>query len=651
MTATRTADVVVVGAGFAGLSAALELESAGFDAIVLEARDRVGGRVLNHELANGEVVEVGGQWVGPTQHALLELAADVGVETYPTHLEGDNLIVYRGRVRRYRGTIPRINPAVLLEIERLRRKLNRLCRQVPPDAPWNASRAERWDRITFAEWMRRNSLTPGARMLVTLVIRSVFGTEPEDVSFLHVLFYLASAGGFDALVDTRGGAQDSRFVGGSQLVAIRMAERLGDRVVLGAPVRRIENGDESVRVEADGVTVDAKRAIVAMSPTLAARIAYSPALPGRRDQMSQRMPQGAIIKCMAVYPEPFWRGDGLSGSGLADGASVNAIFDNSPPGGSPGVLLGFLDGRAARVWSRRTPDERRGAVVDVFTRLFGERAANPDDYVERNWANEEWSRGCYSGAFGPSGWTDFGAALREPVGRIHWAGTETATVWNGYIDGAIIVRAPGRRRSRVRRLANLVDRGLALVRRGELRRLSVDRRLLLERLLLVGGPGLLGRLFHLRGRELGAGAGQVLVGLLGAKRLDGGEQLLCQALSLVRDLLAAVEQRGHGLVEAPATCHRLLDDAVRLGLGLGDDFVRPLAGVQLQASRLFLGRGAHAGGVLLRVVAQLGRRLLGRREDPGGSLADFERTRSSGGTAARRSSRRRAPRPSRRPSP
>ena len=439
-TATRTADVAVVGAGFSGLAAAMELEAAGLDVVVLEARDRVGGRVLNHELVGGQVVEVGGQWVGPTQRALLGVAAELGVKTYPTHVHGDNLIVYRGEVRRYRGTIPRINPAVLIEVERTRRKLNRLCRRVPLEAPWSAAAAERWDRITFAEWMRRNAITPGARMLITLAIRSVFGTEPQDVSFLHVLFYLGSAGGFDALVDTAGGAQDARFEGGSQLVAIRMAERLGDRVVMDTPVRRIRDEGDGVVIGTDAGDFGARRAIVALSPTLAARIEHEPALPGRRDQMTQRMPQGAIIKCMAVYPEPFWRAEGLSGSGLADGASVNAVFDNTPEpraDDGPGVLLGFLDGRAARVWGSRTLEDRRAAVIDVFSRLFGPGAAKPLEYVERNWAEERWSRGCYSGAFGPSGWTDFGPALREPVGRVHWAGTETATVWNGYIDGAI----------------------------------------------------------------------------------------------------------------------------------------------------------------------------------------------------------------------
>jgi monoamine oxidase len=434
---TRSTRVAIVGAGFAGLTAALDLAARNVDCIVLEARDRVGGRVLNHGIGDGKVVEVGGQWVGPTQRALLAMASRMGVETFPTHVKGHNVIEYRGQTSRYSGTIPRINPAVLLQVEWARRRLNSMAARVPLDAPWSAREARKWDAITFGEWMRRNTASGGARMLIRLAIRSVFGTEPEDVSLLHVLFYIHSAGGFDSLVDTAGGAQDSRFVGGSQLVAIRMAAELGERVVLEAPVRRIEDDGVQVTIKAGETTVQAERAIVAVSPTLASRIDWEPELPARRDQMTQRMPQGAIVKCMAIYEEPFWRGDGLSGSGLSDGGSVNAIFDNTPPDGSPGVLLGFLDGRAARRWGSASAGERQAEVVRVFTRLFGPRAHRPIGYVERNWAAERWSRGCYSGAFGPSGWTDFGPALREPVGRIHWAGTETATVWNGYIDGAI----------------------------------------------------------------------------------------------------------------------------------------------------------------------------------------------------------------------
>jgi monoamine oxidase len=436
--ATRDADLAVVGAGLAGLAAARQAVAAGSSVVVLEARDRVGGRVLNEDIGGGNVVEVGGQWIGPTQERLAAVARELGVETFRTHGEGENVIEYAGRLRRYSGTIPRINPLVLVDVERAQRRLNRLARSVPLDAPWEAPRAARLDGQTTATWMRRNLATKPGRMLLELGIEAVWAAQPEDVSLLHVLFYIHSAGSLEMLFDTEGGAQQDRFVGGSQLVAIRMAEQLGgERLSLAAPVRAIRQTDDGVTVHADGVAVRAKRAIVAVAPTLAGRIAYDPPLPGFRDQLTQRMPLGTVAKCMAIYDEPFWRQEGLSGQGISDAGPVKLTFDNSPPGGSPGVLLGFLEGRRARELGRVPAEQRRTAVIDCFARLFGPRAARPDAYVERLWAEEEWSRGCY-GCHMPTGaWTGYGPALREPIGRLHWAGAEYATVWNGYMDGAV----------------------------------------------------------------------------------------------------------------------------------------------------------------------------------------------------------------------
>ena len=432
------ADVVVVGAGLAGLAAARALTAAGSSVVVLEARDRVGGRLLNHDIGGGKVVEVGGQWIGPTQDRLAALAGELGVETFPTHAEGDNLIEYGGRLRRYTGTIPRINPAVLVDVERAQRRLNRLARRVPLDAPWEAPGAARLDGQTAATWMRRNLATRSGRMLLGLGIEAVWAAQPEDLSLLHVLFYIHSAGSLELLFDTDGGAQQDRFVGGSQLVPIRMAETLGEgQVVLGAPVRRIEHGADGVTVHADGAVARGRRAIVAIAPTLAGRIAYDPPLPGYRDQLTQRMPLGTVAKCMALYSEPFWRSEGLSGQSASDRGPVRLTYDNSPPDGSPGVLLGFLEGRHARELGRLRPDERRTAVIDCFARTFGARAASPDDYVERLWAEEEWTRGCY-GCHMPTGaWTGYGPALHAPIGPLHWAGAEYAHVWSGYMDGAV----------------------------------------------------------------------------------------------------------------------------------------------------------------------------------------------------------------------
>jgi monoamine oxidase len=435
---TREADVVVVGAGLAGLAAARALTARGASVIVLEARDRVGGRVLNHDIGEGKVVELGGQWIGPTQDRLAALAHELGVETFPTHAKGQNLLEYGGSVRRYSGTIPRINPAVLVDVERAQRKLNRLARRVPLDAPWEAPNAARLDGQTAATWMRRNLATRSGRMLLGLGIEAVWAAQPEDMSLLHVLFYIHSAGTLELLFDTEGGAQQDRFAGGSQLLAIRMAEELGaERLLLGAPVRRIEHGAEGVTVHADGAVARGRRVILAIAPTLAGRIAYDPPLPGYRDQLTQRMPLGTVVKCMALYPEPFWRSEGLSGQGTSERGPVRLTFDNSPPDGSPGVLLGFLEGRHARELGRLRPEDRRTAVIDCFTRLFGPRAANPDDYVERLWAEEEWTRGCYGCHMPPGGWTGYGPALRAPIGPLHWAGAEYAQVWNGYMDGAV----------------------------------------------------------------------------------------------------------------------------------------------------------------------------------------------------------------------
>jgi len=432
------ADVVVVGAGLAGLTAARGLVAQGASVVVLEARDRVGGRLLNHDIGGGQVVEVGGQWVGPTQTRALALSDELGLTTFPTYDEGENVIEWRGAPKRYRGPIPRIGAHVLADTLRAQRRLEKLARTVPVEAPWLTPDARTLDSQTFDTWLRANTLTAGARTLMELATEAVWAQEPRDVSLLHVLFYVQSAGGFDDLIGTEGGAQERRWVGGSQRLALEMAAALGDRVRLSSPVRTIRHGEAGVRVTTrSGTTAHGRRVIVALPPVLTARIDYDPILPGQRDQLTQRMPQGTVWKCMAIYDEPFWRADGLTGQATSDVGPVRTTFDNSPPGGSPGVLLAFLEGDHARRASTISADERRRMVVGCLTRIFGPRAARPDGYVERCWAEEEFTRGCYGCAMTTGAWTSYGPALRAPIGRIHWAGAETATRWSGYMDGAI----------------------------------------------------------------------------------------------------------------------------------------------------------------------------------------------------------------------
>ena len=427
----------IVGAGFAGLVAARDIVAVGRSVVVLEARDRVGGRVLNHDLGDGKIIEIGGQWVGPTQDRLYALAEQLGIETFPTYETGESLARIEGKRYRFTGDVPRMNPVAMADLAQAVLRLDRLAKRVPLEEPWRAPGAPRLDSQTLETWLRRNIRTPRIRSLLHLFMTTVFATEPGTFSLLHGLFYVRSGTSFDVLTRFSGGAQQDRFVGGSQLVAIRLAEALGEAVVLEAPVRRIEQGGGSVAVESDRLTVRARRAIVAIPPTLAGRITYDPVLPGARDQLTQRLPQGSVIKAQAIYDEPFWRDEGLSGIAADSRSPVSFTVDNSPRDGSPGVLVGFIEGDHARRLGRLEPDDRRRLVLDSLGRSFGARAASPRDYVEMDWSEEEWTRGCYGAHFPPGVWTRYGPALRQPVGLIHWAGTETASVWNGYMDGAV----------------------------------------------------------------------------------------------------------------------------------------------------------------------------------------------------------------------
>jgi monoamine oxidase len=431
------ADVIVVGAGLAGLTAARQLQGAGYSVLVLEARDRVGGRVLNHSLAGGQAADVGGQFVGPTQRNILGLAAELGVATQPIFTSGLAILEFAGKRHSYRGT-PRLSPLQLADSGRAIFALDRMARRVPLDAPWRAAGATAADSRTLADWARRNARTRLGRFAIEAFSRGVLACEPGEVSLLHVLFYLRSAGGFRQLTETSGAAQQDRFAGGSQLIAIKMAEQLGPGGVrLGAPVTRIEQTPSQVTVCAAGLEAAGRRAVIAVPPALAGRISYDPPLPADRDQLTQAAPMGSVIKCLAVYDEPFWRYAGYSGQAASDGPAAQVTFDTGPPSGPPGILLGFVTATEARRLARADPARRRAEVLASFARYFGPAAAQPADYIEHDWTADQWTRGCYGAHFPPGTWTHFGPALRRPAGLLHWAGTETAMHWSGYMDGAV----------------------------------------------------------------------------------------------------------------------------------------------------------------------------------------------------------------------
>jgi monoamine oxidase len=444
----RSADVAVVGAGFAGLTAALKLVEAGHSVVVLEARDRVGGRALNHQLGGGEVSERGATFAGPTQDRILALARQFGVGKFPTYDQGNNVYINSDGMRSTYsdsgplGTAPP-DPTFLPDITQAVTRLDQMSTEVPVDAPWEAASAADWDQQTLETWVRANSANPDFHRIVSVATRPIFGAEPRELSLLFTLFYIAASGNeqhpgtFERNFNTRDGAQMWRFVGGAQLICLKVARRLGGRVTLRSPVERIVQHSGGVTVHSRRLVVDAKRAIVAIPPTLAGRIDYDPELPAARDQLTQRLPQGTLIKAAAVYERAFWRGAGLTGTAVSIPGPVNATFDDSAQDGTPGVVFGFIGGDNARHHMVKSSANRKAAVLKQFVKFFGAQAAHPRSYFETNWTREEWTRGCPVAIAGPGTLLAYGPALRRPVGRIHWAGTETSTYWNGYMDGAV----------------------------------------------------------------------------------------------------------------------------------------------------------------------------------------------------------------------
>ncbi|MFC7219155.1 flavin monoamine oxidase family protein [Streptomyces polyrhachis] len=446
--ATRSADVIIVGGGLAGLTAARAVVAAGRSALVLEARDRVGGRVLNLPLPDGGWTEGGGEFIGPTQDRIRALAAELGVATFPTYNAGKNLLYKDGKRTPYAtdgllGAVPPVDLAGLANAATVQATLDNLAKQVPVNAPWTAAKAQEWDRTTFDSWLCLNAPVPSARFLFDVATTSIFSAEPRELSLLYVLFYIASAGNestpgtFERLTDTGSGAQATRFTGGSGLIPQRLAAALGERVVLNAPVDRISYGGGTATVTAAGLTATGRRVIVALPPALAARVDYDPLLPAARDQLTQRMPMGAVAKAIAVYPTPFWRSSGLNGQVVSDTGAVRSTFDNSPPDGSCGALMGFLEADEVRRLDGAAESEVRAAVLADYVRYFGAQAAQPTAFLLQRWDNERFSRGGPVGYAPPGVLTQYGPALRTPVGPLHWAGTETSDYWNGYMDGAV----------------------------------------------------------------------------------------------------------------------------------------------------------------------------------------------------------------------
>lgn len=431
---TEIVDVAVIGAGFAGLQAATRLRAAGRSVRLIEARERVGGRVRRGSIA-GQAVDLGGQWVGAGHARLSALAAAAGAELLPQFQTGEKRLQLDGRWQGYRGDRPRISPLHAVELQLAFLRLDQLTRRVPPGQPWDTPDAARLDGITLDHWTRRWLRSAGSRALFAILIRAVLCADPRQLSLLGLLHYLASNGGLEYLIRSEGGGQAQTVCGSMAALAEHLAAPLAGLTLHEAPVCALEQHDDQVFVQHARGHLRARRVIVAMSPLLAGRIALQPA-DARREQLAQRLPMGAVIKCWIAYAQPFWRKRGWSGETASDAGLFSPTFDATPAAGTPGLLVGFLDGPQATRWSA-DPAARRAAVIESLIDSFGPEAAAPLDYADHDWITDPWSRGGYTGVPSPGLLSELGPALAAPLGRVHWAGTETARQWTGYIEGAL----------------------------------------------------------------------------------------------------------------------------------------------------------------------------------------------------------------------
>ena len=438
-------EVVVVGAGISGLYAAKKLAERGVKVLVLEARDRVGGRTWSTRLGNG-TFDLGGQWIGPDQKRVNALADELGLERFPTFCDGTKVLEVNGKISTYKSTIPSLPIWSLLELQRIITLVNRMARTVPTQAPWTAPRAREWDGLTVEAWKRRNIYSKAVQGLIDVTVRSFFSTESADVSMLFLLHYVQSGGGLEKMIEVKNSAQQDRFVGGAQGLSLKMASALGERVQLSTPVRSVTYGEAysgttpdglGVRVMTDRGPVQARALILAIPPVLAGRLDWHPIMPPVRDQLTQRMPMGYTIKCLALYEKRFWVDRGYSGESVSTHGPLVFTFDNSASNGKQPALVAFLVGDHARYWGAQPAEARQKMVLSELAKLLGPEATQAVSYHEQNWNLEPWSGGCPVGVMVPGSVTGVGEALRVPVGPIHFAGTETATEWCGFMDGAI----------------------------------------------------------------------------------------------------------------------------------------------------------------------------------------------------------------------
>jgi monoamine oxidase len=434
-----TYDCIVVGAGYAGLSAAKHLKDAGKSVLLLEARARVGGRVFTQTQEDGTYLDLGGAWLGVHQPRMSKFVKEFAVEMYDTPSAGRNVSVYRGKYASYQGFIPALPIWALLDLHFFIKNFEKLAETVNMDEPWKTPNAVELDNTTLWQWLERKLWTKAGKENMTLAAEMIWGAAPSEYSLLHALFYSKAGVTLTNLCTNSGGAQDQLFRGGAQTVANKIHESLGERVHLSEPVEEVDQTrtDEVIVVSTSKSAYSSRYVIFATPPQQVLRVGFSPPLPHQRRSFLEHSPPGAYWKYFACYDTPFWRDAGLSGSAASADGLVAITFDVTPEGAEHGVLMSFVVGHNARTLTTKNEEQRKEAILRDLVAFYGEKAKTPSRFVEHTMMDEEYIGGCPVSNPAPGMWTTLGPWLRKPFGGVHWAGTETSSVWNGYMEGAV----------------------------------------------------------------------------------------------------------------------------------------------------------------------------------------------------------------------
>lgn len=426
-------DVIIIGAGFSGLAAALKLKEKKLKCVILEADDDIGGRSFNKILNDGTLIELGGQWIGWHHKRMLDFINKYKLKKYttPPFSKGTKLYFYDNKIL---DSFPE-------EATSLVNLFDNLSKEINLEKPWLHPQAKLWDNITFEHWLEmQNASENSKKILARVVAGALLSKDASHISMLQALFYVASNAGIESASSFERGAQHYRVLGGAYQIAKKMASQLkSTEIIINEPVTVINyDSDCATVLTMNNNVFQAKKVIIAIPPVLASKIHYYPELNSQIYGLLQNFPGGDALKVHFVYDTPFWRKKFLSGVAFLQEGWLTEVTDNSTPDSPHGILTGFIYGNKKRELTQKTLEERKNLLFKELVMLFGEEAYQAIQYIEYDWLKSPWTGGCFSGSLRIGCWTTYGSFLRKPVGTIHWASTELAIKFNGYFEGAVL---------------------------------------------------------------------------------------------------------------------------------------------------------------------------------------------------------------------